>query len=941
MPARDSTSRKPRKPAKPAAASAGPYYFDKERARAAVEFFPRFLHFVDGEWAGKPFELQPWQARHVGEIFGWRRRDDGTRRYRFVRLWVPRKNGKGLALDTPLPTPSGWTTMGEITVGDLLYDERGQECRVTFASDLHHIDCYEIVFSNGEIIRCDGDHHWLTTARIDRPGSKTNLPLNRGMTRVRKAREIFKTQISGPRGDRNHSLKMPFPIMGREAVLPISPYVLGAWLGDGTSLNASITSGQQDVDELSRNLSRDGVHLKRQLERSVWRLSIGHADLLGDRDRTNSIQVRLRELGILGKKRIPKIYLRANWQQRLALLQGLMDTDGCISKNGNIIELVTTSSDLADDYSELLASLGIKFSHRKVSMRCNGRPVEGIANRFQFCVGRDQLAVFRLERKLSRQKNEIQRARSVQIVSVRQIESIPTRCIQVDSPSHQYLCGRSMLPTHNTELAAGLAHLLTVADGEPGAQVFSHALQGDQAGLCFDKAARMVAISRDLSTLYEVTAKGLFCPALMSSFRWLSGEAFGKHGLSPHANIGDEAHAWRNGNLHNFLIQGMGARRQPLDLTISTAGQIKTYGHELYEQSKAIMLDPSLDEQTYAYTYEADPKCDWTDPKIWKQANPNLGVSLKHEFLEAECRRAVGNPRMENDFKRYHLNIWVEQATRWLAMARWPENTAEPGNPNFWRSFEPLRPQATVYGGLDLAAGDDITALVWVIPPENPEGRVRLVCRFWVPEERIDYRDTPRTPYRRWVEQGALRVTPGNVTDYDFIEAQIMQDAAAMGCNGLGYDPWRARQSIVHLMNEGLPLVEFRQGHESMGDATAQLDRLFASGRLEHGNHPVLEWMFSNATVRYDANNNYVPDKKRAADKIDGVVAAVMGIGLMTAAQMPQESVYDILAREDAKRAPERDQDAEDMEILRNPMDPRWQAAMNRHNLLLARRDED
>lgn len=450
----------------------------------------------------------------------------------------------------------------------------------------------------------------------------------------------------------------------------------------------------------------------------------------------------------------------------------------------------------------------------------------------------------------------------------------------------RYRFARIWVPRKNgkTEEAAGLAHLLTIGDGEPGAQVYSHALDANQSGIVFDKAARMVALSRPLSELYETTKTGLFCPALMSSFRALSGEAYGKHGLSPHANIGDEAHAWKNGRLHTFLIQGMGARRQPLDITISTAGEIKTYGHELYEISKAILADPSLDPETYVSVYEADKDDDWTDPEVWAKANPNLGVSLKLEFLESECRRAKTNPRLENDFRRYHLNQWVEQAQRWFPMRRWAENTAQPGNAHLWKELPERFRGGNRPGflGLDLGSTSDITAAVWVFPSDDDDQRIALVPRFWVPEDTVANRDSPRTPYRRWVAEGAMLTTPGNVTDYDFIEHSVKEDASAFGCKGLAIDRWNATQVAVHLQEEGLPVTLFGQGHVSMAAPSKEIERLFMSGRLEHGNHPVLQWMFGNATYRKDPAGNIKPDKERAAEKIDGVVAAVMGVGLMS-----------------------------------------------------------
>ncbi len=518
--------------------------------------------------------------------------------------------------------------------------------------------------------------------------------------------------------------------------------------------------------------------------------------------------------------------------------------------------------------------------------------------------------------------------------------------------TRRYRFVRIWVPRKNgkTEWAAGLAHLLTIGDGEPGAQVYSHALDAKQSGIAYEKAARMVALSAALSSLYEVTKTGMICTAAMNAcFRALSGEAYGKHGLSPHANIGDEAHAWKNGKLHTFLIQGMGARRQPLDITISTAGEIKTYGHELYEASRAILADPTLDPETYVAIYEADKDDDWTDPKVWAKANPNLGVSLKLAFLESECRRAQQSPRLENDFKRYHLNLWVEQAQRWFPMRRWADNSAHPKDKEFWKSL-PERftgGHRPAFLGLDLGSTSDITAAVWVFPPTEDDPRVTLIPRFWVPEDKVAERDSPRTPYKRWVTEGSLLTTPGNVTDYDFIEHAIMADASAFGCTGLAYDPWNATQVAVHLQDEGLPCQEFRQGYGSMAAPSKELERLFVSGQLEHGNHPVLEWMFGNATYRKDPAGNIKPDKERAAEKIDGVVGACMGIGLMNAQMNDEANVFDEIARQKTQSETSNvvveslltpDQE---MQILRDPLHPRFEEMRDRFNARLAAKSDE
>jgi len=165
-----------------------------------------------------------------------------------------------------------------------------------------------------------------------------------------------------------------------------------------------------------------------------------------------------------------------------------------------------------------------------------------------------------------------------------------------------------------------------------------------------------------------------------------------------------------------------------------------------------------------------------------------------------------------------------------------------------------------------------------------------IVPQFWVPEDTVAQRDTPRTPYRKWIADGAMLTTPGNQTDYDFIEAQVKKATDQYQIEKLGFDPWNATQVVHHLMDDGAPMIEFRQGYASMAAPSKDIDRLFHSGKLEHGSHPVLEWMFGNATYRKDPAGNIKPDKEKAAEKIDGVVASIMGVGLMNAEQ--NQSVY-------------------------------------------------
>lgn len=460
--------------------------------------------------------------------------------------------------------------------------------------------------------------------------------------------------------------------------------------------------------------------------------------------------------------------------------------------------------------------------------------------------------------------------------------------------TRRYRYVRGWVPRKNGKSlwGAGIGHLLTIGDGEPGAEVYCHALNTKQASVVYDMAARMVGFSSELTSLYEVTKTGMLCTAASNAcYRPLSGEPYSQHGLNPHANIGDEAHVWKNGLLHTFLIQGMGARRQPLDITISTAGEIKTYGHELYETSKKIFEDPTLDPETYVFIYEADKDDDWADPKTWAKANPNLGASLKLSSLETEFKQAIQSPRLENDFRRYHLNLWVEQAVRWLSMKHWPRNTDHPGDKDHWKRLPALMRGRNCFSGIDLGSTSDLSAKVDVFPPDDESGRFVLIPRFWMPEDNVRDRDKPEHPYGRWVadsfefdgeRRAAIETTPGNVTDYDFIVEAVMRDGARYALQKVGLDAlFQGMQVGTELAGYGVPIELMRQGHLTLGGPSLELERLFNSGRFEHGNHPVLEWMFRNAVTVKDSNGNIKPDKKRAADKIDGVVCVVEALGLI------------------------------------------------------------
>jgi replicative DNA helicase len=349
--------------------------------------------------------------------------------------------GKALALDTPLPTPTGWTTMGEVAVGDQLIGADGRPTTVVAATEvLLSRPCYEVELSDGAVIVADGQHQWLTETHTQRTSPSV------------KTTEEIQATLRGNDTERrlNHTVVNARPLHLPERELPLAPYALGVWLGDGDSAGARITTADP---EIVVHLEADG-------------LSVGPDGGLTDhlQDHHGSVQPVLRSLGVLGDKHIPAAYLRASEGQRRSLLAGLLDTDGTVSPSG-AVQLNVPSRRLAEDTRELIVGLGYRcgLTTRQVKGRA---AATSTAHTVTFSTADD---VFRLEPKRLTHKDRRGPGRTGKrlITAVRPIPSVPVRCVEVDSTVHLYLAGRSMVPTHNSTLGLDIARHAAVKAAVP------------------------------------------------------------------------------------------------------------------------------------------------------------------------------------------------------------------------------------------------------------------------------------------------------------------------------------------------------------------------------------------------------------------------------------------------------------------------------------------
>lgn len=432
-----------------------------------------------------------------------------------------------------------------------------------------------------------------------------------------------------------------------------------------------------------------------------------------------------------------------------------------------------------------------------------------------------------------------------------------------------------------TELLAGVSHLCLLGDGLVGGECYAIAAKEKQADIVFQAARQMVIWSPSLQPHYEIFSKSLYVPALNSKFVALTGKAEGTHGLKGSAILGDELHEWKNDRLYQFVRQSMAHRLQPMEWLISTAGLAEGFGYELWQDSIRIADGAIEVDDTLIVAWAAAPDDDIHDPATWAKANPNLGVSVTLDYMRSESAKAQQLPRYENDFRRYHLNQWVNQAERWLPMDAWNACDPHPDRPNRWRDEVARLVGRRCWGGLDLASTRDICALVWVFEPTPDDPFWTILCRFWWPRQNAEAAmKTSMLPFDRWAHEGAITLTSGDAADHDAIADAVIADCACFDVQGLGIDEFNAHSVATRLFEQGVPVSRVKFNLLHMSQPSKRLEMMMLDREIDHLGNPVLRWMASNVAVREDSNGNIFPGKKKSAGKIDGIAALIVALAV-------------------------------------------------------------
>lgn len=437
-------------------------------------------------------------------------------------------------------------------------------------------------------------------------------------------------------------------------------------------------------------------------------------------------------------------------------------------------------------------------------------------------------------------------------------------------------------------IAGGLVLVGLLVDGEPGAEIYGAAAEYRQACLVFEQAYGMVLNEerlRSRTKRFNGQAKALTTLDGRSAYRPVSADVKSKWGFNTHMAVVDELHALPDSGLVNALSTSLASkdRRQPLLIYITTADWDRPGSpcNEKYDYACKVRDGSVRDPQFLPVIYEAGKDDDWTAESTWEKANPNIDVSVSRDYLRRECEKAKQSPVLEAAFRRFHLNQRTRTSEIWIRVADWDacadatlEEASLVGKP--------------CWAGLDLSTSVDFTALVLAFP----DGR--MIRRLWIPADVMDRRErTERTLYADWAARGHISLIPGNMIDQEVLYADIIALWQRYPIRAIGIDPWNGAAMMTRLAAAGLKVEQFRQGFASMSAPSKAFEARVLQRRIKHGGDPVMRWMIGNTLVDMDPAGNIKPNKGRSADRIDGVVAAIMAFGLMDADPTAGGSVYE------------------------------------------------
>lgn len=430
--------------------------------------------------------------------------------------------------------------------------------------------------------------------------------------------------------------------------------------------------------------------------------------------------------------------------------------------------------------------------------------------------------------------------------------------------------------------AAVIAKYMLVADYEPRAQVYIGAGSLKQAAYCFDPCREMATKAPGFATHWGVTIRKKRIELRDGSFlEPMIGDP--PDGSNPHLAILDEAHENENfGRQRETMRTGMGARRQPLLLTITTAGFNEAGDCRLLQaQCEQILFGETTDPRRFSAIYTIDPEDDWRDFSVWKKANPNVGVSFSEAKLKEYWQNALNVPSEKPGLLTKHLNVWQSSGNAWVNMKDWD------GNADALPFDEVANKGYAAHIGVDMSKVVDVTAIGLLVDVPTDNGpQQHFYPFFFVPEMAVQRQPKNAAAYQEWSASGELTLTPDDETDYAAVEAKLRELHGQFAVQGIAFDQWQAAMMAQRLGSDDLPVATYPQTYSNMHPPMSRFEKLIALGKLKHTGNRMMRWMAGNVVAR--PHGEFMkPIKPPRMDhmKIDGFVSMMMALGLAGATE--------------------------------------------------------
>ena len=421
-----------------------------------------------------------------------------------------------------------------------------------------------------------------------------------------------------------------------------------------------------------------------------------------------------------------------------------------------------------------------------------------------------------------------------------------------------------------TALAAGIGLNALFNDGEDGAEVYFAANSKDQVKISAWPLCSNFAKTFDPKEKYlKVFRDTINFDKKLSWLKVLAADSTKLDGPNPSTFILDEYHAAKTNSLKAVLESGQGTRENPLEIIITTAGFDKLGPcYELRTTGTEILNGLKEDDSFFIAIYSLDKDDDWKDEKVWIKSNPNMDVTVKSSYLRKEVRKAMNTPSDEVNVKTKNLNLWCDSVDVWI-----PDDYILSCSSPI--DFDTFSERDDCYAGIDLSATSDLACVSFMFPKE----KFYFKTFYYLPEEALLTKKN-KEQYSEWVRNGYLKLTPGNVVDYDYILDDLLRMDKRFYLTKVGYDSWNATQFVINATDEGLAMEPVSQSIGNFNRPTKEMERIILSGNAVIDNNPITRFCFKNVVMKIDSNGNTKPSKEYKDKKIDGVIAMIEALGV-------------------------------------------------------------